>query len=131
MVAGTLHVAIVGDNGDVLEELVAEGETPSFGQSCFVHETNVLVGAPNDGIYLYRRGDLPTVWAGPTAPSNAAQLASPWSLSRKLSVPSDAFDSDFGWSVCIAVCLTQGVSGVSLSLVSQTLGLPSSEGSVC
>jgi len=99
VVAGTLHVAIVGDNGDVLEELVAEGETPSFGQSCFVHETNVLVGAPNDGIYLYRRGDLPTVWAGPTAPSNAAQLASPWSLSRKLSVPSDAFDSDFGWSV--------------------------------
>jgi hypothetical protein len=94
-----LHIAIVGENGDLLEEFVAEGETPEFGQSCFVHETNVLAGAPNDGVYMYHRGDLPTAWAGPTAPSDSAMLASPWSLSRKLSVPSDAFDSDFGWSV--------------------------------
>jgi hypothetical protein len=99
VVAGILHVAIVGDNGDLLEEFVAEGEIPNFGQSCFVYETNVLVGAPNDGVYMYYRGDLPTAWAGPTAPSDSAQLASPWSLSKKLPVPSDAFDADFGWSV--------------------------------
>jgi hypothetical protein len=99
VVSGILHVAIVGENGDLLEEFVAEGETPSFGQSCFVYGTKVLAGAPNDGVYMYTRGDLPTAWAGPTAPSDSGQLASPWSLSKKLPVPSDAFDSDFGWSV--------------------------------